>query len=124
MGGFDGTKPLDTNQAYIPERDQLGEIPWVEQARLPKSRYSMGITSLADTIYLVGGKGDGTPIEYILQENDWRAMDIPPELAESGQTLLSLDTFIYALGGLSGGKATDEVQAYQALYTTLMPVIR
>ena len=124
MGGYDGNKPLDANQAYIPERDQPGEIPWVEQARLPKPRYSMGITSLADTIYLVGGKGDTTPIDYILQENDWRAVDVPPETVDSGQALVSLDTYVYALGGLSGGKVTNKVLAYQALYTISMPVIR
>ena len=124
MGGYDGSQPLDANQAYLPERDQPGEIPWVEQARLPKPRYSMGITSLADTIYLVGGKGDGTPIDYVLQENDWRAVDVPPETIDSSQTLVSLDTFVYSLGGLSGGKATDQVQVYQALYTISMPVIR
>jgi DNA-binding CsgD family transcriptional regulator/N-acetylneuraminic acid mutarotase len=124
MGGYDGTRALDANQAYIPERDQPGEIPWVEQARLPKARYSMGITSLADTIYLVGGKGDGSPIEYILQGNDWHSMDAPLLQVDSSQVLVSLDIYLYALGGLSGGKATGAVQAYQALYTISMPVIQ
>jgi DNA-binding CsgD family transcriptional regulator/N-acetylneuraminic acid mutarotase len=124
VGGFDGEKALDTNQAYIPERDKPGEIPWVEQARLPKGRYSMGITSLADTIYLIGGKGDVTPIEYVSQEDDWRALDAPPAQAGSNLAMVALETYVYTLGGVSAGAELDEIQAYKAIYTVSMPVIR
>ncbi len=123
MGGYDGIKALETNQAYIPERDRPGDIPWVEQARLPKGRYSMGITSLADTIYLVGGKGDATAIEYVSQEDDWRALDAPPVQIESSLALVPLETNLFLLGGNSGGKELDEIQVYKAIYTISMPIM-
>lgn len=124
IGGYDGKKALDTNQAYIPERDKPDEIPWVEQARLPKGRYSMGITSLADTIYLIGGKGDTAAIEYVSQEDDWRALDAPFAQAESNLALVPFDTFIYSLGGISSEKILAEVQAYKAIYSLSLPIIR
>jgi DNA-binding CsgD family transcriptional regulator len=124
IGGYDGKKALATNQSYIPERDQPDEIPWVEQAPLPKARYSMGIASLADTIYLVGGKGDASAIEYVSQEDDWRVLDAPLTQVESNLALVSLDKFVYSLGGISNGTVLDEFQTYQAIYTVSFPVIR
>jgi DNA-binding CsgD family transcriptional regulator len=124
MGGYDGKNALDTNQAYIPERDQAGEIPWVEQARLPKGRYSMGITSLADTIYVVGGKGDASAVGYVSQEDDWRALDAPLAQIESNLALVPYQTYIFSLGGFSAGNMLDEMQSYKAIYTISMPVIK
>ena len=124
MGGFDGKNALDANQSYTPELDQPGEIPWVEQQRLPKTRYSMGITSIADMIYLVGGKGDTTPIEYQSQENDWKALDANPAQVNSDLTLVTFDTYIYSIGEILAGNKVDELQAYKAIYTISIPILR
>lgn len=124
IGGYDGKKALDTNQAYLPERDKSGEIPWIAQARLPKGRYSMGLTSLTDIIYLVGGKGDSLPLEYIAQEDDWWEMDASTSPVDSNLTLVPFDTYIYSIGGILAGKKVDELQAYKAIYTVAMPIVR
>ncbi len=124
IGGYDGTKALDANQAYLPERDKPGEIPWVAEARLPKGRYRMGITSLADTIYIIGGMGDAMPIEYVTQADEWRELEASPAKVDSDLTLVWSDTYIFSLGGVQAGIKVDELQSYKALYTIAMPIVR
>lgn len=122
MGGFDGNKALATNLVYQPERDSNGDNPWEIEKPLPQARYAMGVTSLADFIFLVGGKGDSSAVEYSSQQNSWMAVDEPAE--ETSLALIPYQTDIFSLGGSSSKELLAEFQGLQAIYTISVPIIK
>jgi DNA-binding CsgD family transcriptional regulator len=124
VGGYDGKQALETVLSYYPERDGDGENPWEMDAPLPAGRYAMGIISLADTVYLVGGKvSDPTPLAYTVQSDQWTPFENPPKAAGWGLALTGLQNMIYALGGEEGDPArlAGDNLRYQALYTIMIP---
>lgn len=126
IGGFDGTRALTTNEAYYPQRDQDGSDPWETHAALPVGRYAMGITSLADSIYLVGGQDSAgmDNEQYSPQADRWTAFENSPSPIGSGAGLAALENKLYVLGGEKSGKLVTDNQIYQAIYTQLIPLIQ
>ena len=129
LGGYDGQKALTTNTAYYPSRDLAGEDPWETLAPLPEGRYAMGVTHLANVIYLAGGITDqGTlariTIQYIPPSNEWAEYDAPPIPAGAHGVLLSSGGFLHYLGGESTQGLLATHEAYQAIYTYSIPILR
>jgi DNA-binding CsgD family transcriptional regulator/N-acetylneuraminic acid mutarotase len=126
MGGFDGKQALTQNLVYSPARDRSGEKAWDQKAPLPAARYAMGATSAADQIYLMGGLGSPElkPINYLLQSDQWLSFDPPPQSVGSELTLLTMDNRLYTIGGRSTDGLSAQTQAYQAIYTILIPLVR
>lgn len=126
VGGYNGTTALTVSEVYYPDRDQGTDIPWGKVANLPEGRYAMGSSSLADVMYLVGGKGDiGTtlpPLLYNPQTNSWEPFEIPPLHIGDSLGLVSLGNYLYVVGGRSA-QETNYTLAYQAIYTVMIPVV-
>lgn len=123
VGGTDGTKALADVWAYYPGRDASGDRPWEQRAALPAARYAMGIASLADTVYVVGGQGSVAPVEYLAAADQWAAFEAPKESPGWDLALAAVGNFIYVIGGREGQEVLGEVEGYQAMYTIAIPVI-
>jgi DNA-binding CsgD family transcriptional regulator len=125
IGGFDGEKALAVNEAYYPHRDQVGEDPWESFAPLPEGRYGMGVASLAEIIYLVGGKTEGgdafQPVEYVAQSNEWELFETPLTQIGGNLVLTASQMHIYAMGGDEQEGLSRGNQVYQALYIISIP---
>jgi DNA-binding CsgD family transcriptional regulator len=127
LGGYDGTKALQTNEVYFPERDNDHEAPWLTAASLPEGRYAMGVASVAGIVHIIGGIGEQgalRPLEFFPQRDEWQQFESPLSQTWSGLRLVSIETYLYALGGRLDGTITEEHQAYQAIYTVLFPVVK
>ncbi|MDD5370839.1 MAG: kelch repeat-containing protein [Anaerolineaceae bacterium] len=133
LGGYDGKFALSVNEGYSPILDDSKSNPWVEEAPLPEGRYSMGVSSLADSIYIVGGsftptssiRADETvrSFVYLPVSNLWISFEMPMESLSSDLSLVSYSRWIYLLGGLHGDIPLDQNLAYQAIYTIAIPSI-
>lgn len=129
-GGYDGRHALDLNQAYMPTRDGHGENPWETYAPLPHSRYAMGTTALASIIYVLGGLDEQNQpvkngaLQYNVKDNQWVAFDDPPQGVGRLPALLASGNFLYILGGETTGGLSAANQAYQAIYTIAVPILR
>lgn len=128
VGGYDGTRALASSEVYSPGLDDGQSDPWEQGDSMPAGRYGMGMTSVADILYIVGGKNDSglpvSPIGYSPQVKTWNQIENPAPQSWVDLGLAPLGTQIYALGGQIDGQPTGENYAYQAIYTVVIPFIR
>lgn len=124
VGGADGKRSLADVWAYYPGRDASGDQPWEQRASLPEARYAMGIASLADIVYLVGGQGSTAPLEYPATADQWVEFEAPKESPGWDLALAGVGNFIYAIGGKDGAGVRGTVEGYQAMYTIAIPGIQ
>jgi hypothetical protein len=96
-------------------------------ARAPDGKFGMGITSIAEVIYLIGGKAPGEKetksLLYVPQIDEWQPVDFlnTANLLDIG--LASVGVKIYALGGQQDEIPTGQNLSYQAMFLTVFPVI-
>ena len=128
VGGYNGTQALPVNEEYIPELDLRQADPWLRSEPLPAGRYRMGIATLADSIYLVGGEAgpgmDLMPIRFLPQDNQWVQFAGPGEDLGAGMGLVALESQLYAMGGSIAQVPQTRNLQYQAIYTILLPLVR
>jgi DNA-binding CsgD family transcriptional regulator len=110
-------------------RPNLGDTgAWDEKIQMPSERYASGVSTLAESIYFIGGitdQGDHpSPWQYNPQSKEWYTFD-PPEIGDwSHLAAVPLQNLIYAFGGLEEGEPTANVLKFQALYMLAIPVVR
>lgn len=126
IGGFDGKQAVATNEVFSPILD-IRSQPWSQAAPMPFSRYPVGATSVADSVYVLGGEGNTssslTSIVYLIQTNEWQAFESPPVDLGQNNRLVSLGNYIYIIGGQTAS-GTGYTLSYQAVYTVVIPIIR
>jgi DNA-binding CsgD family transcriptional regulator/N-acetylneuraminic acid mutarotase len=126
VGGKDGQAGLAVVEVYAPDREGQ-DNPWRTAASMPASRYGMGISSVADIIYVVCGQGpDDTPqpsLAYAPQTDIWQTFETPPTNLGSGLGMTLSGEYLYAVGGKTGTTPLGEILAYQVVYTVGIPVI-
>lgn len=127
-GGRNQQGLLADSAAFLPTRAGTSEQPWEQVADLPEPRAGLGLISVADILYAIGGEaadGEGAVESYALlpQENRWQVFNVSDiaYLADAGVT--SLGRNIYVIGGRSGEKLSGDIYAYQVLYTVSFPVL-
>jgi len=127
IGGYDGNKSLKNNEVYSPDLDSEGLYPWVDDIPLPGNRYGMGVSSLADILYVIGGVGEGEGkldfLEKTSETSGWQKLDSLFENSPVKSGVVSLGPKIYILGGQEKDGITDKFQAYQAIYSVSIPII-
>ena len=127
FGGYDGENALSVNEVFEPDLADEQARVWQSEAPLPESKYAMGVTSLADTIYIVGGIGNSKEKSVSLvfnpQNDEWRTLEASIDEIGSKLSLVSLESYIYALGGVIDGAASNEVLAEKVIYTISIPLI-
>jgi DNA-binding CsgD family transcriptional regulator len=134
VGGFDGKSALATSYIFLPDvalsQDTLlSETPWQEGPPMPEERYGMGVASIADILYVIGGTtADVEPkfpaIAYFNQSGEWRSIDQPPVIFGSGVGVTNLGVYIYSIGGFSDNEPAQGNYRYQAMYTFAIPIIQ
>ena len=87
---------------------------------------TLGVASVADFIYVIGGEGTPSasvsPLQYLQQPDKWQELDSPVLKVGSHLGLVPVQTSLYAIGGKTGETATAQNLAYQAIYTILLPI--
>lgn len=134
VGGFDGKSTLTTSEAYNPSLEASSASPWSTAPPLPQGRWGMGAAGIADTLLIIGGASappgtlisEATPAAYQFfpSQDAWTLIEQPGEQLWTGLSAASLEQYVYAVGGTLSGAITSQVQAYQAVYTVLIPIIR
>lgn len=127
IGGNDGVRALGRNDVYYPDRDGSGEKPWVTKKSFPGKNLEVGVTNLADTLYVIGGLSDrpsNLSWMYSLDQDSWSAFDTSQLNNLTGFSVVGFDNYIYILGGETSSKAeSSAVVSYQALYTIDLPIL-
>ncbi|MFC2042755.1 LuxR C-terminal-related transcriptional regulator [Chloroflexota bacterium] len=128
MGGYDGQRALADSDVYLPNLDNGVNNPWNKSTPLPEARYGMGVTSIAENIYLVGGINSKGKIDnsvgFFTQTGVWQQIQNPTTESWSGLDLVSLGTKIYAVGGMIDEDVIGNQWSYQAIYLTVLPIIK
>ncbi len=128
VGGYNGEDALAVNEVYSPERDDGINTPWETGKPMPVARYGMGMTNIADVIYIFGGEGIDRqglpPLEYSPQLNRWQELQNPLPFKWTKLGLISIEMRLFALGGDIEGIPTGKNLSYQAIYTISIPLVR
>lgn len=127
IGGFDGTDPISDTLQYTPEPSRPEGDSWRELQPLPQGRYAMGIASVADIIYIVGGISDQVDLpylEYFLPLNDWIPFNPGEKFDWSNGGMTILGTDLHILGGLWSTELRAQHLSYRAIFIINMPVVR
>jgi len=128
LGGYDGKEALSTIETFEPNSGKIKYSPLGGAVSMPESAYGMGVTSLADMVYIVGGQGNEErqyPALIMFNETgEWGAFEAPGEENRIHLSLVSWGTYIYAIGGEVNNIPTNENMSYKAIYTVIFPLIR
>ncbi len=126
LGGFDGEKALSSNEIYQPDLDGDTDSPWSSGISLPDSRYGLETTSIADTIYVLGGEGERggsyPPLQFNAQQNAWDTFESPHINLGSHFGLVPYQSRLYVMGGQSQNEILANNLVYQAIYTIIVPL--
>ena len=127
VGGYDGEQALSLSEVFIPDLLESSSYSWSPANPLPEAVYAMGVSSVADVIYVVGGKAnasrDYSALVYFDQTGEWQAFNGPEDGAEYGLGLTNLGVNLYAIGGSSQDNPLSNNSNYQVMYTVSFPII-
>jgi len=127
VGGYDGERALQLNEVYTPSLDSGLDNPWRNSTPLPRGRYKMGIVSVTDVIYLVGGITDEgkdlSSLGFFSPNEEWQEFGDPNSKIWSDLGLSSVGTKIYAMGGEIDKTPVANNRAYQVLFLIVLPII-
>ncbi|MDW8326093.1 MAG: kelch repeat-containing protein [Anaerolineales bacterium] len=125
VGGRDDVSSLTVTEAYSPA--QHGADAWQTVApAMSEARYGMGVASLMDILYVIGGKSSGTAlplIAFLPQEGRWQSLEIPVTSGWSELAVVVIGPNLHIFGGRSNGRATVQHLLYRAAYTIMLPII-
>jgi hypothetical protein len=127
IGGFDGENALAVNEEYSPDKDVSNGDPWAASHPLPEGRYRFAIVSVAEIIHLLGGSdgSDSSPIAYKFSalKEEWQGFRVPVDETWTDFEATTYDNRIFTFGGQVNALITDRNYSYQAVFTTMIPVL-
>jgi len=127
IGGINEDGRLSVNEGYLPELDNGLDNPWEKAVSMPDERSAMGVVSVVDNIYVIGGKtGEGGRFPsfiYITADETWQSFEVPSDNQWSRLGLELVGMRLFILGGEYSDEPTDQTMAYQAIYSVSIPVI-
>jgi DNA-binding CsgD family transcriptional regulator len=127
IGGMVGETPLNANEIYTPARDSVGGAsPWETGFPLPDARQGLQVTTIADTVYVLGGAGQSVSrfgLIYFPPTNNWQSLEASPQPLGAYFGLSSIGPQLYIIGGEVDAELSDQNLAYQALITFSIPII-
>lgn len=127
VGGYDGKRALLDVDLFQPDFAADPELAWKEAADLPGGRYAMGVTSVADFVYLVGGSGkieaNTQALVFSPQINQWQSLQQPVAPLGSHIAVASLGSYLYTLGGVINRTPLAANYSYKAIYMVVLPII-
>jgi len=127
LGGSNGQNSLAVNEIYWPAREGSADPAWTPAADLPAGRFAMGVASVVDVIYLVGGESEleegVIPLAFVPAQDQWQEFQQPQSLPWSRMGVALLGSQLYVLGGRIDQQPTGQNLAYKAIYTVSIPSI-
>lgn len=126
VGGQSAQGPVAANELYLPAEDIEGGKPWLSRAPMPEARSAMAVVSIADMVYVIGGKeGEAAMslLQYFPQRDAWQAQSTPIASPWSHLSAAVLGTEIYGLGGVRDRAQVDDLFSYKAIYTVSIPIL-
>ena len=128
IGGKNDSGSLTVNEVYQPDLEASKNGAWEKAAPLPSGRFGMGVASVADIIYVVGGQGSSndalSTLEYIPSSDSWKIFESSLSQPVSQLGLVPLEALLYAVGGQINGIPEQKNQTYQVLFTIAVPLVR
>lgn len=128
LGGINDGEALTTSEIYLPSRDNGIDNPWQVGPALPVGRYSMGIASASDLIYIIGGRNTDVEelpvLEFSPTTTGWQEQSASIPATWSSLGTVALDKYLYVMGGLIENNPTSLNMSYQAIYTVVIPFVR
>lgn len=128
IGGFDGKQSIKENLVYSPNLDDGDANPWGEITSLPVGRYGMAVSGIADIIEVVGGLPDTAQqpnsLSYFPLRNKWQEFCSIEERSPAFASSVTLENFLFLIGGLVESAPTSQNLACQAIYTVSFPIVR
>lgn len=126
-GGYDGKKALTNVDIFQPDLMGSTEPTWRKAEDLPGGRYAMGVTSVADFVYLVGGNGkiesNTSALVFSPQINQWQSLQPPPTTIGAHIAVVDLGSYLYSFGGVMRRAPLDTNYSYKAVYTVVLPIV-
>lgn len=127
VGGRNDDGGMAVVEVFSPDSEGGEGEAWSTADPMPEARYSMGVTSLADAVYVLGGEsgatGEDTGLVYYTHTAEWQVFPTIDSSLGSGVGLSGLGPFLYVMGGTMDGKSSNENFEYQAIFTLSVPVI-
>ncbi len=128
LGGENHEGVTDECLVFYPNRERGDPAAWEQRPSLPQGRKNLRAAVLADGVYVVGGENQiGQPITEILRFNEtsglWEVLEPPPLIISADTALAASQTRLHFLGGTVGMRTVALHQAYQALYTVVLPAV-
>lgn len=127
LGGTNGNEALTANEIYTPSRDNGSDNPWQVGPALPEGRYAMGVASVSDLIYIIGGKGKVSQELSLLELSPtvttWQTLSASIPATWSFLGTVPLGKYLYVIGGLIEDNPTGLNLSYQAIYTVVIPFV-
>ena len=128
LGGESLDGVSDDCVAFYPNREKDDPTAWEQKPPLPRGRKNLRAAVLADGVYVAGGVNQiDQPITDILRFNEssgvWEVLEPPPLLVSADTALAASQTRLHFLGGTLGMRTVAYHQAYQALYTVVLPAV-
>ena len=139
IGGWDGKAALTDGSIFIPNRISTGGNAWFNLASLPVPLCRIAISSLVNSIFVAGvptsdcaspfPAGSDPPqlvdvtYQYNSQNDTWLQIELPDEALGTSSAIITNNEFLYKMGGFSRSDFHTQNFAYQAIYTTSIPII-
>ena len=124
VGGYNGQQELASVLRYDPAGEGTKAGPWSSRAPLSRPRGGLGLTTIGNRLYAVGG-GWKTSLAYNEQYDAgvdaWSRVGTPLIGQWRNLGVAALDNKAYAVGGWSGSYLTSN-ESYQALIRQLLPL--
>ncbi len=124
VGGYDSRRELASVTAYSPGNEGAPSGPWAEKAPLSQPRAGLGLLSLANRLYAIGG-GWTTRVsfneQYDMVSGAWSRIESPVIDQWRNLGLAALGEKIYAVGGWSGNYLALN-EEYTAIYRVNLPM--
>jgi DNA-binding CsgD family transcriptional regulator len=125
VGGYDGSQVFTDVLSYTPTRDTPEDNPWDKGPPLPVGRYGMSSASLANMVYLFGGKGSSESAmpSIILQPQakSWVEIAMPAMAMPYQGSAQTAGNFIHIFGGVLDAAPSERHLSYQAIFTISIP---
>jgi hypothetical protein len=128
FGGKDDQGTSDVVEIFDVDEKSNPDGSWIQAKPLPSPRSNMGVVTLVNMVFIVGGSDDlGRALPgwvYYPDTQEWKTFNAPAETALIDPGVNGIDTNLFLVGGEANGTPVGEAYFFKAFYTALLPIVR
>ncbi len=128
FGGKDDQGTSNLVEIFEIDENSNPEGSWKKVKSLPSPRSNMGVVTLVNMIFIVGGSDDDVKAlpgwVYYPDTQEWKTFNAPAETALIDPGVSGVDTNLFLVGGDVNGLPAGEAFYFKAFYTALLPLVR